>query len=50
MHDWSNAATLVIAVAAVHQYALDAAHQSSQKLCEHHLIHDWSSEQLLWLL
>ena len=35
MHDWSNAATLVVVVAAVHYCALVAAHQSShQPTCD----------------
>ena len=32
MHGWSNAATLVVAVAAVHYCALDAPHESSHQL------------------
>ena len=49
--DWKHFATFVVAIAAMHQYALDAAHQSShQSICEHQSMHDWSSEQLWWML
>ena len=51
MHDWSSAATLVVAVAAVHQYAFDAAHQSSHKsICEHYRCMIGVMQQRLWLL
>ena len=41
-------ATLVVAVTATHNYALDAAHESlHQPICEHYLMHDWSSAATL---
>jgi hypothetical protein len=51
-YDWKHFATLVVvAVAAVRQFALDAAYQSPQQsMCGHHSMHGWSNSATLVLL